>query len=82
MIGLTKHVCTKNDWKTKYDFRNFTFPSKFTSKIIFKDFKLQEVKDDQQKWNILIIKLNKNYTPVNKVKKRKRWCFRVCKKIV
>ena len=42
-------ICTKTDGKTKYNFSNFTFPSKFASKIYNKDFTLQEVKDDQQK---------------------------------
>ena len=37
-------VSTKTDGKTKYDFSNFTFPSKFASKIYNKDFTLQENK--------------------------------------
>ena len=40
MIGLTK-----TDGKTKYNFSNFTFPSKFASKIYNKDFTLQEAED-------------------------------------
>ena len=61
-------ICTKTDGKTKYNFSNFTFPSKFASKIYNKDFTLQEVKDDQQKLKILIKKLNNDYNPVNKIK--------------
>ena len=61
-------ICTKTDGKTKYNFSNFTFPSKFASKIYNKDFTLQEVKDDQQKLKILINKLNNDYNPVNKIK--------------
>ena len=38
-------ICTKTDGKTKYNFSNFTFPSKFASKIYNKDFTLQEAED-------------------------------------
>ena len=61
-------VSTKTDGKTKYDFSNFTFPSKFASKIYNKDFALQEAKDNQIELKILINKLNKNYNPKNKIK--------------
>ena len=63
-------ICTKTDGKTKYNFRNFTFPSKFASKIYNKDFPLQEAEEDQQELKILINKLNNKYNPTNK-KKRK-----------
>ena len=76
-------ICTKTDGKTKYNFSNFTFPSKFASKIYNKDFTLQEVKDDQQKLKILINKLNNDYNPVNKMKiKEKNWYFKVSKKLL
>ena len=63
MIGLTK-----TDGKTKYNFSNFTFPSKFASKIYNKDFTLQEAEDDQQELKMLMNKLNNNYSPKNKIK--------------
>ena len=67
MIGLTK-----TDGKTKYNFSNFTFPSKFASKIYNKDFTLQEAEDNQEKLNILSKKLNNNYNLVNKIKTKER----------
>ena len=63
-------ICTKTDGKTKYNFSNFTFPSKFASKIYNKDFALQEAEEDQRELQILINKLNNKYNPTNK-KKRK-----------
>ena len=42
-------VCTKTDGITKYDFSNFTFPSKFASKIYNKNLTLQEAEDNQKK---------------------------------
>ena len=75
-------ICTKTDGKTKYNFSNFTFPSKFASKIYNKDFTLQEVKDDQQKLKILINKLNNDYNPVNKIKiKEKNDTLKSAKKL-
>ena len=64
-------VRTKTDGMTKYDFSNFTFPSKFASKICNKNHTLQEAKDNQQELEILINKLNNNYNPR---------CFKVCQK--
>ena len=61
-------ICTNTDGKTKYDFSNFTFPSKLASKMYNKDFTLQEAKDNQIELKILINKLNKNYNPKNKIK--------------
>ena len=63
-------ICTKTDGKTKYNFSNFIFPSKFASKIYNKDFTLQETEEDQQELKILISKLNNKYNPTYK-KKRK-----------
>ena len=71
-LDKTQLICTKTDGKTKYNFSNFTFLSKFASKIYDKDFTLQEVEDDQQKLNILMNKLNNDYNPKNKRKKKKK----------
>ena len=65
-------VSTKTDGKTKYDFSNFTFPSKFASKIYNKDFTLQEAKDNQQELKILINKLNNNYNPKINIKRKEK----------
>ena len=43
-------------------------PLKFTSKIYRRDLTLQEAKDDQQKLEILINKLNNDYNPINQTK--------------
>ena len=61
-------ICTKTDGKTKYDFNNFTFPLKFTSKIYRRDLTLQETKNDQQELKILLNKLNNDYNPKNQTK--------------
>ena len=61
-------ICTKADGKTKYDFNNFIFPLKFTSKIYRHDLTVQEAEDDQQELKILIIKLNNDYNPRNQIK--------------
>ena len=76
-------ICTKTDGKTKYNFSNFTFPSKIASKIYNKDFTLQEAKDNQVELKILINKLNKNYKPKNKIKieEKKDTFSAVCRKI-
>ena len=44
-LDTAQLVCIKTDGKTKYDFSNFTFQSKFASKIYSKDFTLQEAED-------------------------------------
>ena len=61
-------VCTKTDGITKYDFRNFIFPSKFDSKIYNKNLSLQEAEDNQQELEILINKLHNDYNPRNQIK--------------
>ena len=72
MIGLTLHnlfvqrLMEKQNFSN--DFNNFTFPSKFASKIYNKDFTLQEAKDNQQELKILINKLNNNYNAKHKIK--------------
>ena len=60
-------ICIKTDEKTKHNFSNFTFPSRFPSQIYNKDFTLQEAKDDQQELKLLINKLNNNYNPKNNI---------------
>ena len=67
-LDTVQLICTKTDGKTKYNFSDFTFPSKFASKIYNKDFTLQEAEDDQQELKILINKLNNNYNPKNEIK--------------
>ena len=75
-------ICTKTDGKTKYNFSNFTFPSKFPSRIYNKDFTVQELEDDQQKLNILINKLNNDYNPKKKMKiKKKEDALKFAKKL-
>ena len=64
-LGTAQLVCTKTDGRTKYDFSNFTFPSKFTLKIFRRDPTLLKAKDDQVNLEILINKLNNNYNPKN-----------------
>ena len=61
-------VCTKPDRITKYDFSNFTFPSKFASKNYNKNLTLQEAEDHQQEVEILTNKLNNDYNPRNQIK--------------
>ena len=76
MIGLTLHnlfvqrLMEKQNFSN--DFSNFTFPSKFASKIYNKDFTLQEAEDNQQELKILINKLNNNYNPKIKEKQKKK----------
>ena len=53
-LDTAQPICTKTDGKTKYDFNNFTFLLKFTSKIYRCDLTLQEAKDDQQELKIFI----------------------------
>ena len=67
-LDIAQLVCTKTDGKTKYDFSNCTFSSKFAFKIYNKDFTLQEAEDNLQELKILINKLNNNYNPKNKIK--------------
>ena len=67
-LETAQFICTKTDGKTKYDFNKFTFPLKFTSKIYHRNLTLQGAKDDQEKLEILIKKLNNNYNPTNQTK--------------
>ena len=75
-------VCTKTDGITKYDFSNFTFPSKFASKIYNKNLTLQEAEDNQQELEILINKLNNDCNPRNPIKIKEKGCLKLCKEIV
>ena len=60
--------CTNTDGKTKYEFNKFMLSLKFTMKIHHYNLTLQKAKDDQQKLQILINKLNNNYNPASKIK--------------
>ena len=71
-LDTAQRVCTKTDGKTKYNFSNFTFPSKFDSKIYNKNLTLKEAEDNQQELQILINNLNNNYNPKNKIKTKKK----------
>ena len=62
-LDTAQLISTKSGGKTKYNFSNFTFPSKFASKIYNKNLTLQEVEHDQQELKILINQLNNNYNP-------------------
>ena len=71
-LDTAQLVCTKIDVKTKYNFNNFTFLSKFASEIYNKNLMLQEAEDNQQELEILINKLNNNYNPKNKIKTKEK----------
>ena len=58
-------LCTKTGRRTKCNFSNFTFLSKFTSKTFRCDLTLQKAKDDQVNLETLINKLINNYNPKN-----------------
>ena len=62
-IDSAQLICTKTDRKTKYDFSNFTIPLKFASKIYRHYLTLQKAKNDQVNVEILINKLNNDYSP-------------------
>ena len=64
-LDTAQLVCPKTDGRTKYDFSNFTFPSKFTLKMFRRELALQKAKFDQVNLEILINKLNRK-------KKRKK----------
>ena len=89
-LDTAQRICTNTDGKTKYEFNNFTFSSKFTSKMYRRDLMLQEAEDDQQELEILISKLNNNCNPKNQTKikekddvlKSARKCFLSGKKLL
>ena len=65
-------ACTKTDGKIKYEFNKFMMPLKFIMKIHHHGRTLQEARDDQQKLQILTNKLNNDYNPTSKIKKKKK----------
>ena len=72
-VETAQLICTKTDWKTKYEFNKFELPLKFATKIYSHDLTIQEARGDQQKLKILIYNLNNNYDPKNttKIKEKK-----------
>ena len=62
-IETAQLICTKTDGKTKYHFNKFTLPLKFATKIYHHDLTLQEAKNNQEDFEILINKLNNDYNP-------------------
>ena len=69
-------TCIKTDGKINYDFSKFTFPLKFASKI-YNYFTLQKAQDNQQELERLINKLNNNYNPKEKRKRRHIFCEKI-----
>ena len=65
-------VCTKTEGKIKYEFNKFMMPLKFIMKIHHHNLTLQEARDDQQKLQILTNKLNNDYNPKSKIKKKEK----------
>ena len=62
-------LCTKTD-ETKYNFNTFAFPLKFIEKVYNYEITLDEAKDDQDKFEKLIIRLE-NYKARNNKKEEK-----------
>ena len=58
-------VCTKTD-RTKYNFNTFALPLKFAEKIFNYEITLDEAKDDQDKLEKLIIRLERYKPKINK----------------
>ena len=88
-LGTAELICANTDVKIKYNFSNFTLPSKFTSKIYNKN-RLWEAEDVQQELRILINQLNGKYNPQNleKIKEKddtlksfRKWFF-TCENII
>ena len=67
----TDLVCAKTDNKTKYDFNRFSLPLKFIEKIHNYEITLDEAINSQARLNILINKLNNNYSPRNLEEKKR-----------
>ena len=61
-------ICTKTD-RTKYDFNIFVLPLKFVERIYNYKITLDEVKEDQDKLEKLIIRLE-NYSAKKEEKKK------------
>ena len=75
-LDTVQLVCTKTDGRTKYDFSNFTFPSKFILKMFRRELALQKAKFDQVNLEILISKLNR------KSKRKKNDTLKSAKKLL
>ena len=75
-LDTVQLVCTKTDGRTKYDFSNFTFLSKFILKMFRRELALQKAKFDQVNLEILISKLNR------KSKRKKNATLKSAKKLL
>ena len=75
-LDTVQLVCTKTDGRTKYDFSNFTFLSKFILKMFRRELALQKAKFDQVNLEILISKLNR------KSKRKKNDTLKSAKKLL
>ena len=75
-LDTVQLVCTKTDGRTKYDFSNFTFLSKFILKMFRRELALQKAKFDQVNLEILISKLNR------KSKRKKNGTLKSAKKLL
>ena len=70
-LDTVELVCTKTDG-TKYNFNTFTLPLKFVEKIYNYEITLDEAKDDQDKLEKLIIRLE-NYKAKKPLKKEEKY---------
>ena len=75
-LDTVQLVCTKTDGRTKYDFSNFTFLSKFILKMFRRELALQKARFDQVNLEILISKLNR------KSKRKKNDTLKSAKKLL
>ena len=71
-LDTAQLVCRKTHGKTKDKFSNFTFPSKFASKMYDKNLTLQVAEDNQQELETLLNNLNKDCNPKNKIKTKEK----------
>ena len=83
-LDTAELVCTKAD-VTKLNFNTFASPLKFIEKIYNYEITLDEAKNDQDKSENLIIRLE-NYKPrmkrMNKEKRREKYRLKICRRIV
>ena len=70
-LNTVELVCTKTDG-TKYNFNTFALPLKFVEKIYNYEITLDEAKDDQDKLEKLIIRLE-NYKAKKPLKKEEKY---------
>ena len=81
-LDTAELVCTKTDG-TKYNFNTFALSLKFVEKIFNYEITLDEAKDDQDKLEKLIIRLERYKPKINKKKnRREKKILRICSKIV